>query len=179
MTGRGSLLADCVCSGNNSLVCICVPLLGCCCPYATFTVFQLSTGILQKHACVFFIIHILGLFTFLEFRAHDISASTKNLLIIRNNTDADFGAGSWGTAATRRSSSYIVCYIALDSLKSFYPLCHDVTPACVTFDSFSFFRYQDMRRHIGFEIRDMWYNLGNLTKCLCRYCSASIVTREQ
>lgn len=24
-------------------------------------------------------------------------------------------------------------------------------------------RYQDMRRQIGFEIRDMWYNLG---KCL-------------
>jgi len=25
---------------------------------------------------------------------------------------------------------------------------------------FSFLRYGDMRRQIGFEIRDMWYNLG-------------------
>ncbi|MEQ2306239.1 Dedicator of cytokinesis protein 1 [Ameca splendens] len=24
-----------------------------------------------------------------------------------------------------------------------------------------FHKYQDMRRQIGFEIRDMWYNLGN------------------
>ncbi len=28
---------------------------------------------------------------------------------------------------------------------------------------FLFYRYQDMRRQIGFEIRDMWYNLGEPT----------------
>lgn len=30
--------------------------------------------------------------------------------------------------------------------------------------SFSFLRYGDMRRQIGFEIRDMWYNLGKYPK---------------
>lgn len=35
-----------------------------------------------------------------------------------------------------------------------------------------------MRRQIGFEIRDMWYNLGNLTNSLCRYCSVSLVKNE-
>lgn len=34
----------------------------------------------------------------------------------------------------------------------------------LSFGSCLCFRYQDMRRQIGFEIRDMWYNLGNFDK---------------
>jgi len=35
-----------------------------------------------------------------------------------------------------------------------------------------------MRRQIGFEIRDMWYNLGNLTHSLCQYCSLSLLSES-
>lgn len=46
---------------------------------------------------------------------------------------------------------------------------------CITFFPLCF-RYQDMRRQIGFEIRDMWYNLGNPISSVLQYCSVLIVT---
>lgn len=33
-----------------------------------------------------------------------------------------------------------------------------------------------MRRQIGFEIRDMWYNLGNSISSVFQYCLVLIVT---
>lgn len=36
-----------------------------------------------------------------------------------------------------------------------------------------------MRRQIGFEIRDMWYNLGNLISSVFQYCFVLIVTKNK
>lgn len=86
-----------------------------------------------------------------------------NSFFCLNNEIRTEGPGREKKRKNKKSSSITFHFLVFTFFSFFFSphQCHaesltsGLVPLCFCF------RYQDMRRQIGFEIRDMWYNLGN------------------